>query len=178
MLWIGRHPPARKDLGEEEGQAEAADQDGDVPVDGAFGHEAHLTKGSDEQEAAAGRQSRDFQLNGGIACSNGLDRAVGSNAHHLIAFGDAPLRRQIKAGVDALLDGIKAFATLGGQLHLGGLTDPNAIAARQGCHQGHMVLLGEKDRVAGAVERLGFDGGHLIGGQHLEIDVVGHVRER
>ena len=54
LLRIGGHPHAGKDLADKQRRPEGRHKDGDVPVDGPIGDEAHLAEGFDEEETAAG----------------------------------------------------------------------------------------------------------------------------
>ena len=78
-------------MGDEQGDAEAGNENGDVPVDGTVGIEAHLAQGFDEQEAAAGCQARNLRFNGGITGGEGRDRAVLTDADDVIALGHRPI---------------------------------------------------------------------------------------
>ena len=176
-MGVGGHAHARKDLGDKQAGAEGRHQEGDVPVDRAVGQEAHLTQGLDEQEAAAGGQTRHLGFDDGVTRGQGVNGAIRIHRHHPFALGHSPARGKGLAIFNFGKHTVKTGPLPGVELDLVGFTHPQLGAVLQGADHRYVVGCGDEDGVAWGIEGLGFDRGALVGRQHLEVEGVWHIGE-
>ena len=165
-------------MGDEQGDAEAGNENGDVPVDGTVGIEADLAQGFDEQEAAAGCQARNLRFNGGITSGEGRDRAVLADADDVITFGHCPCGGEASRVLNIREHVAEGAAVLRMKVHGGAVANADLGAPRQAGDHRHVVGFTDEDGMAGAVERFGFNGSDLVCRQHLHVQGVGDVGER